>query len=161
MHNHDIVNANIDDSEVIGDLLATSSSHMKFNGDITWFNGNTANIYRNIDMHNYDISNVDIVNSSDRRLKKNISDSNVSATDVIKAIKPRSFDWKSDDTHCELGFIADELGAVKDKFATTMSDGTQGIKLLELVPYLVKAFQELEERVSRLERNSEARAQKA
>lgn len=120
----------------------------------TWYRGVGFNFHDNIDMHNYDISNVDIVNSSDRRLKENIKDSEVSASDVIRAIKPREFDWKADGEHCELGFIADELGAVKDKFAATMSDGTQGIKLLELVPYLVKAYQELDERVSRLERNS-------
>ena len=117
---------------------------------------NTAgfNMFAHLNMHGYDIVNADIVNSSDRRLKDNIKDSEVSATDVIRAIKPREFDWKADSRHEELGFIADELGAVKDKFAATMSDGTQGIKLLELVPYLVKAYQELDERVSRLERNS-------
>lgn len=117
---------------------------------------NTAgfNMFAHLNMHGYDIVNADIVNSSDRRLKDNIKDSEVSATDVIRAIKPREFDWKADSRHEELGFIADELGAVKDKFAATMSDGTQGIKLLELVPYLVKAFQELDERVSRLEHNN-------
>lgn len=135
------------------DVRFSSGKLAGFNGDITWFGGNTANIHRHIDMHNYDIMNVDIVNSSDRKLKENIKDSEVSASDVIRAIKPREFDWKADSRHEELGFIADELGAVKDKFAATMSDGTQGIKLLELVPYLVKAFQELDERVSRLEHN--------
>lgn len=117
---------------------------------------NTAgfNMFAHLNMHGYDIVNADIVNSSDRRLKDNIKDSEVSASDVIRAIKPREFDWKADSRHEELGFIADELGAVKDKFAATMSDGTQGIKLLELVPYLVKAFQELDERVSRLEHNN-------
>lgn len=140
MHGYDIVNADIIDCGV--------------GGDFTIHNGNDANIYRAIDMHNYAISNTTIVSSSDRRLKENIKDSEVSATDVIRSIKPREFDWKADSRHEELGFIADELGAVKDKFAATMSDGTQGIKLLELVPYLVKAFQELDERVSRLEHNN-------
>ena len=129
-------------------------NNAEFGGDFLIHDGSTADINRNIDMHGRSISNVNIVTSSDRRLKENIKDSEVSATDVIRAIKPREFDWKADSRHEELGFIADELGAVKDKFAATMSDGTQGIKLLELVPYLVKAFQELDERVSRLERNS-------
>lgn len=154
MHNYDIVNADIDNSKIIGELNATSNSHVKFNGDITWYNGNDANIYRPIDMHNYSISNTTIVSSSDRRLKENIKDSTVSATDVIRAIKPREFDWKESGAHEELGFIADELADVRDKFAATMGDGMQGIKLLELVPYLVKAFQELDERVSRLEHDN-------
>lgn len=154
MHNYDIVNADIDNSKIIGELNATSNSHVKLNGDITWYNGNDANIYRPIDMHNYSISNTTIVSSSDRRLKKNIKGSTVSATDVIRAIKPREFDWKESGAHEELGFIADELADVRDKFAATMGDGMQGIKLLELVPYLVKAFQELDERVSRLEHDN-------
>lgn len=129
-------------------------NNAEFGGDFLIHDGSTADIYRNIDMHGRSISNANIVTSSDRRLKENIKDSEVSATDVIRAIKPREFDWKADGTHEELGFIADELGAVKDKFAATMSDGTQGIKLLELVPYLVKAFQELDERVSRLEHDN-------
>lgn len=128
-------------------------NNAEFGGDFRIHDGSTADIYRNIDMHGRSLSNVNIVTSSDRKLKENIKDSEVSASDVIRAIKPREFDWKESGEHCELGFIADELGAVKEKFAATMSDGTQGIKLLELVPYLVKAFQELDERVSRLEHN--------
>ena len=152
MKNHDIKNANIVDADL---------SNAEFSGSFTVYNGNTADIYRNIDMHNYDISNVDIVNSSDRRLKENIKDSEVNALDTICSLKPREFDWKADGQHQELGFIADEMQAVKESFAATLPDGMQGVKLLETVPYLIKAVQELKaendklkERVSRLEHDT-------
>ena len=168
MHNYDIVNADIDNSKIIGELNATSNSHVKFNGDITWYNGNDANIYRPIDMHNYSISNTTIVSSSDRRLKENIKDSEVNALDILCALKPREFDWKADGQHQELGFIADEMQAVCEGFAATLPDGMQGIKLLETVPYLIKAVQELKEenerlkeRVSRLEHDTKARLEEA
>ena len=49
---------------------------IKFYGnDFYIHNGNTADIYRNIDMHNWAINNANIVSSSDRRLKENIIDS--------------------------------------------------------------------------------------
>lgn len=152
MKNHDIKNADIVDADL---------SNAEFSGSFTVYNGNTADIYRNIDMHNYDISNVDIVNSSDRRLKENIKDSEVNALDTICSLKPREFDWKADGQHQELGFIADEMQAVKESFAATLPDGMQGVKLLETVPYLIKAVQELKaendklkERVSRLEHDA-------
>ena len=168
MHGYDIVNADIDASRVVGELNATSNSHVKFNGDITWYNGNDANIYRPIDMHNYSISNTTIVSSSDRRLKENIKDSEVNALDILCALKPREFDWKANGQHQELGFIADEMQAVCEGFAATLPDGMQGIKLLETVPYLIKAVQELKEenerlkeRVSRLEHDTKARLEEA
>ena len=132
-----------------------ASDDIAFTGDdFLISNGNTADIYRNIDMHNYDILNVDIVNASDRRLKENIKDSEVNATEIINALKPKQFDWRESGEHCELGFIADEMQAVRDDFSAALPDGMQGIKLLETVPYLIKAFQELDERVRKLENNT-------
>ncbi len=137
-----------------GEGFKVSDSIAFGSGDFEIPNGNTADIYRNIDMHNYDIVNVDIVNPSDRRLKENITDSEISATEIIRDIKPRSFDWKADGKHCELGFIADELAGVREQFAADIGNGMQGIKLLEVVPYLIKAFQELDERVRKLEHDN-------
>ena len=142
-----------DDGFVFGDdVRVHESADITFSGTPT--SGSKLDCYRVIDMHNYTISNTTIVNSSDRRLKDNIKDSEVNATEIINALKPKQFYWKESDEFCELGFIADEMQAVRKDFAAELPDGMQGIKLLETVPYLIKAFQELDERVRKLEHDN-------
>lgn len=136
----------------------TFADKVALQGDICVTNGNDIDVHRNLDMNNWAINNANIITSSDRRLKENIAESEVCATDVIRQISPRKFDWKKSGEHCELGFIADELARVKESFTATMADGMQGIKLLETVPYLIKAFQELDERVKKLEVHTEKRS---
>lgn len=132
----------------------TFADKVAFHGDIYVTNGNDIDVHRNLDMNNWAINNANIITSSDRRLKENIAESEVCATDVIRQISPREFDWKKSGEHCELGFIADELARVKESFTATMADGTQGIKLLETLPYIIKALQEIDERVKKLENNT-------
>lgn len=166
MHNYDISNADIIDADFDGTATFRGSKVQVNNStdlEITGTQSSTGKFdcHRALDMHNYTISNTTIVNSSDRRLKENIKDSEVNALDIICALKPRAFDWKADGQHQGLGFVADEMQAVCEDFAATLPDGMQGIKLLETVPYLIKAVQELKdenerlkERVSRLEHNT-------
>jgi hypothetical protein len=124
---------------------------IKFNGsDFTISNGNTADIYRNIDMHNWDINNVDINTTSDARLKENISPSDVNALDVINSMQAVQFDWIESGEHEDLGFIAQQLNEVNPDFvgyATKGDDEINTIKLLKVIPYLIKAVQELSEKV--------------
>lgn len=51
---------------------------------------------------------------SDKRLKKNIKNSNIDALDTIKKIKHRKFDWKNKEKHVENGYIAQELEELGD-----------------------------------------------
>lgn len=166
MRNYDLSNADIIDADFDGTATFKGSKVQVNNStdiEITGTQSSTGKFdcYRALDMHDYKISNTTIVNSSDRRLKENIKDSEVNALDILCALKPREFDWKADGQHQELGFIADEMQAVCESFAATLPDGMQGIRLLETVPYLIKAVQELKEenerlkeRVSRLEHDN-------
>lgn len=54
--------------------------------------------------------------SSDKRLKENIKKSKVNALNIIKAIKLKSFEWKKDKKHVDIGFIAQELEKIDKNF---------------------------------------------
>ena len=141
MHNYDIKNVDIQSPNVIN-INCTGSFDIK--------NGATADIYRDIDMHNWSINNVNITTASDKRLKRNIKDSNINALEILCAMRMVEFDWKSDATHCELGLIADEVAEINDRFVGELADGTKGIRLLETIPYLIKAIQELDDKVNNI-----------
>ena len=99
-------------------------------------------------------------NASDLRLKENIQDS-ASATQSIKNIKVRQFDWKDNrDAHKDYGFVAQELVTVVPEAVAVGSDelkedGTPvqiwGVDDSKLIPRLVKTIQELEARITTLE----------
>jgi len=83
------------------------------------------------------------VTSSDQRLKTNIVDA-PSALASVNAIKVRSFDWKSDGTHVDYGYIAQELLEVAPEAVSvpTNEDEMMGVDFGKLTPRLVKAIQE-------------------
>lgn len=141
MHNYDLNNV---------DIAEGTLSNMQVLGTYTISSGATADVWRHIDMHGYDIMNVDIVNPSDRKLKKEIMPTNINALEILHQIQPRQFKWKETNEYCELGFVADELESVKTKFVADIGNGMQGIKLLETIPYLIKAIQELDDKVNNI-----------
>lgn len=96
-----------------------------------------------------------ITNSaSDPKLKYDIKDSKVNALDILSKIKLHSFNWKVDDTHWDVGFIAPELYDIDKNLAIPPLDdeSTWGVNDFYLVGVLTKAIQELTRRVNDLER---------
>ena len=95
--------------------------------------------------------------TSDKRLKENIKDCDISALPFIDSIKMRQFDWKADGFHQECGFIADELEEMDENLAVGggyNEDGTMNEKSVNdfyLLGYLTKAVQELSAKVKDLE----------
>jgi hypothetical protein len=89
--------------------------------------------------------------TSDQRIKKNIVNVE-NALSVITALRPVEFDYKEDNKH-EVGFIAQEYQTVlpdqiikhaANKAEKEMVDGDEVFGIQQnLVPYLVKALQEL------------------
>ena len=81
--------------------------------------------------------------TSDKRLKTNIVDA-PSALDSINAIQVRSFDWISDNSHQDYGYIAQELLEVAPEAVTVPTDKAQmlGVDFSKLTPRIVKALQE-------------------
>ncbi len=95
--------------------------------------------------------------SSDRNLKENIADAS-SQLNIIKNLQVREFDWKTNGRH-DLGLIAQELHEHIPNVVTVGSNdkNSQGfttpwaIDYGLLTPYLIKAVQELEARITTLE----------
>ena len=90
--------------------------------------------------------------TSDERLKKNIVDAS-SQLDTIKNIKVREFDWKKNDYH-ELGVIAQEIKSIVPNAVTEGGDDVTkhpfGVDYGKIVPYLIKAVQELSATIDEL-----------
>lgn len=90
--------------------------------------------------------------SSDIRLKKNLGKVEIEdALSLIEEIKLHSFDWKSDGSHQKIGFVADELEQLDDRFSYGGGEDENGkptyksIDTLYMLGYTVKAIQELSE----------------
>ncbi len=97
----------------------------------------------------YSDTSTTYVTSSDERLKENVTDAPVGNIDSIKV---RSFDWKSDGSHQEYGFIAQELETVAPYAVSKgeTDEDTWGVDYSKLVPMLVKEIQDLKAEVEAL-----------
>ena len=99
------------------------------------------------------------VPSSDIRLKENIKKTEIkSALDALNKIAIRSFDWKATGEHQKIGIVADEIEKIDPKFSIGGGydeEGNQSIKTVDtfyMLGYVLKAIQELSEKVSKLEK---------
>ena len=90
---------------------------------------------------------------SDRRYKHNIEASTVSGIDVIESLKTYSYrkeyDGKIEDISC--GIMAQDVQEVAPEAFLVNPDGAYSYNTFALVPYLIKAIQELNQKVERLE----------
>lgn len=109
-----------------------------YNG-ITAYNNTALDFYSNLDMHNYAI-----LNQSDARLKENIRSSEESALEKIMQLDILQYDWRETKEHVNMGMIAQQVQEVIPE-AVKVSDktGLYSINQIALIPYLVKAIQEL------------------
>ena len=93
---------------------------------------------------------------SDRRYKNNIKDSQVSALDVIEKLKTYSYrkeyDDKVEDIAC--GIMAQDVQQYAPEAFFENPDGAYSYNTFALVPYLIKAIQELNQKVERLEKTT-------
>ena len=86
---------------------------------------------------------------SDRRYKTNIQDSKVSALEVINRLKTYSYrkeyDGKIEDISC--GIMAQDVQKYVPEAFYKNPDGAYSYRTFELVPYLIKAIQELNQKL--------------
>ena len=86
---------------------------------------------------------------SDRRYKTNIDDSKVSGLEVINNLKTYSYrkeyDGKIEDIAC--GIMAQDVQKYAPEAFWENPDGVYTYKVFELVPYLIKAIQELNQKL--------------
>ena len=119
----------------------TDDTIVRFNAD-----GNVE-YYPNLDMHGYSI-----LNQSDVRLKTNIQNTDVYGLDIINALECKKFDWIESGEHQKIGLIAQQVEKVEPSLVDiSAEDGHYSLKTVDLVPYLIKAVQELSEQVKELQ----------
>ena len=91
---------------------------------------------------------------SDRRYKSNIQDSQVSGLDIIEQLKTYSYrkeyDGKIEDISC--GIMAQDVQKYVPEAFFENPDGAYSYHTFELVPYLIKAIQELNQKIQKLEK---------
>ena len=89
---------------------------------------------------------------SDRRYKHNIEDSTVSGIDVIKNLKTYSYrkeyDGKIENISC--GIMAQDVQKYIPEAFFENPDGAYSYRTFELVPYLIKAIQELNQKLEKI-----------
>ena len=153
----------------------SGSGNGKFGANVTLrFYSNSSRYYTNIACNSLK-NNVAIslptnsgtlqVSSSDAKLKTNIKDTEVNdAISFINKIHLHSFDWKTDDTHQPIGFIADELEELDERLSVGGNSDKVDENGLPIDPkcvntfylqgYEVKAIQELSNKVDTLEKEN-------
>lgn len=133
----------------INDVLNMATTY-----DVLYFNGEASN-YMYFEFRSG--GNVIVYNnSSDKRLKDNIKDSEIKALDTIDKIKHRQFDWKKNNKHENIGYIAQEMEEIDENYIHKTKiknkDGEDDydyqINLLSVLSTATKAIQELNEKVN-------------
>ena len=115
-------------------------------------------LYRGSNGYNWIPLNKEI---SDRRYKSNIQDSQVSGLDVIENLKTYSYrkeyDGKIEDISC--GIMAQDVQKYVPEAFYENPDGAYSYRTFELVPYLIKAIQELNQKIHKLEKKHDRTGQ--
>ncbi len=93
--------------------------------------------------------------SSDRRLKENITDTAVKALDKINQLNLVAFDFIESKKHEEIGLIAQEAETIIPEVISRDPENPDGylhIDYTVFVPYLLKAVQELDQKIKEMEK---------
>ena len=110
-------------------------------------------LYRNSNNYSWIPLNKEI---SDRRYKSNIEDSTVSGLDVVEKLKTynyrKDYDGKIEDISC--GIMAQDVQKYAPEAFFENPDGAYSYNTFALVPYLIKAIQELNQKIQKLEKTA-------
>ena len=95
-----------------------------------------------------------ITTGSDRKLKENIEPTPVKALDKINALNLVAFDYIKDKTHEEIGLIAQEVLNIIPSSVEKYEDEDNHLTInySKFVPYLIKAIQELNQKIEKMEK---------
>ncbi len=93
--------------------------------------------------------------ASDKRLKKSIKKSKISALEQIEKIPHHSFTMKDSGEEVECGYVAQELEQINPEFVLKVEqpDGSESyqVRAQAIIPVLTKAIQEMCTRIEKLE----------
>ena len=111
--------------------------------------GDSLYLYKPDKTYDWILLNKDV---SDRRYKTNIADSTVSGLDIINNLKTYSYrkeyDGKTTDILC--GIMAQDVQKYIPEAFFENPDGAYSYRTFELVPYLIKAIQELNQKLEEI-----------
>ena len=95
-----------------------------------------------------------ITTGSDRKLKENIEPTPIKALDKITALNLVAFDYIKDKTHEEIGLIAQEVLNIIPSSVEKYEDEDNHLTInySKFVPYLIKAIQELNQKIEKMEK---------
>ena len=95
-----------------------------------------------------------ITTASDRKLKENIESTPIKALDKITALNLVAFDYIKDKTHEEIGLIAQEVLNIIPSSVEKYEDEDNHLTInySKFVPYLIKAIQELNQKIEKMEK---------
>ena len=92
---------------------------------------------------------IDVTDPSDSILKENIEDTSIDSLSILDQLQLRDFNWKSDNdnyghrTERQFGMVAQEVEEVLPHLVRQDDDGIRNVQYNRMIPYLVKAIQEL------------------
>jgi hypothetical protein len=108
-----------------------------------------------------------VTSVSDKRLKKNVRNTNINGLKIINELKVRDYEWKKNNL-TNTSFIAQELmeiyplavsGKQEDFNEKTQEGNPLSVSNSELIPILVKAVQELSQEIKQLKNKLEDKSQ--
>lgn len=123
--------------EVNGGTTYANTLYVR-NGRVVVDNGNGVDFYTNLNMRNYKI-----INQSDERLKMNIAPPSVDALQSLQQLEIQQYDWRESREHVEMGIIAQQAEEILPDIVYMDDKGIYSIEPLKLIPYLIRAVQQL------------------
>ena len=148
-------------------IMSTVGPGTTVGGNI-WFQGN---LISNSDSYSLGTKSnpwkriyaIDLVTTSDERLKEEIEPIEYGLDEVMK-LKPVSYKWKDQakDQERTLGFLAQEVETVIDEVVTDTNseEETMGVRYGNMVPVLIKAMQQQQEMIAKQARLIEEQARR-
>jgi len=90
------------------------------------------------------------ISPSSERLKTNVL-ALTDSLEIVSKLKPVSFDWKIDNKH-DTGLIAEQVQEILPHIVSKTDGVVQGLDYAKIVPYLIGAIHELENKIAKLEK---------
>lgn len=127
-----------------GEINGSGSNPGGGQNAVVWWNQITTGKWR---------QHAGITTASDRRLKENIEPTPVKALDKIKGLNLVTFDYIKDKSHEEIGLIAQEVLDIIPNVVSEYEgeDSHLTINYAKFIPYLLKAIQELNQKINLME----------
>jgi hypothetical protein len=103
---------------------------------------------------------IDVTDPSDSILKENIEDTSIDSLSILDQLRLRDFNWKSDNenyghrTERQFGMVAQEVEEVLPHLVRQDDDGIRNVQYNRMIPYLVKAIQELNQELQEIKGGS-------